>query len=139
MYVRCSLQSWVSTNSIDCTYIYLTFFNFYRYKMYDGACKVEVQPFNWTYSQGQIKSVCEVEHQSVRVLLLVPILLARLQTVSFCPNYPPRGWGRSHSYCCRVDFSGEVIVIATSPRFGHACACHAYPCTYETYRNSVVE
>ena len=42
---------------------------------------------------SQTKSVCETEHQSVCVLLLVPVLLARVQTMRMCPNYHPRGPG----------------------------------------------
>ena len=34
----------------------------------------------------QKKCVCGIEHQSVCVLLLVPILLARVQTMSMCPR-----------------------------------------------------
>ena len=46
---------------------------------------------------SQTKHAWGIEHQSVCVLLLVPILLARVQTMSMCPNYHPRGRGRSHS------------------------------------------
>ena len=42
---------------------------------------------------SQTKNVCEIEHPSVSVLLLVPMLLAREQTMSMCPNYRPRGGG----------------------------------------------
>ena len=83
-----------------------------------------------THAISQTKSLCEIEHQSVCVLLLVPKLLSRVQTMSMCPNYHPRGRGRGHSYFCCVALSGAAIVSTPSPRFSHACACHVYPCTY---------
>ena len=63
------------------------------------------------HASSQIKSVCEIEHESACVFLLLPILLAQVQTMSMCTLEAVDSATRNAAVWLFRAQSGAVIVI----------------------------